>query len=307
MLQKLTIVFMGVLLLAPAVAGTVDRAVIAVIFPSDIEAYRQAWEGIQDHLKERGVSLWASEYVLDRQDEAEIFSTVNDEKPDAVVAMGTKVSLLARERVNKDIPVVFCMVFDPQTLVGPNITGASMVIPDDLQLREIRKVLPNVKKVGLIYSPNSASRYQQLLTSCQVLGFHLVARMIDSGEDLPEALEEVYRKVDCLLMIPDSQIYIPKSSEYLLLESLRKKFPVVGLSSFYTKAGALFSVDCDYQDLGRQAAQILLRILDGDTPKHIKPSIPRKVNLSLNLVTAERLGITIPPGIVKDAKEVFER
>lgn len=171
MIWKAIIVFIVILFLTPAAARAVDRAALAVIFPSDVEAYRQAWEGVQDHLKEQNISLRASEYNLERQDEAKIFSQINDDRPDAVVAMGTKASLLAKEKVHKDIPVVFCMVFDPQVLVGPNITGASMVIPDDIQLREIRMILPGAKRVGLIYSPSSSSRHRQLLTSCQAWAF----------------------------------------------------------------------------------------------------------------------------------------
>jgi len=107
------------------------------------------------------------------------------------------------------------------------------------------------------------------------------------------------------LMIPDPKIYFPRSVEYLLLESLRKRFPVVGLSRLYTKAGALLSFDCDYKDLGRQAGEIALRILDGENPADIQPQRPGKIKFSLNLLTAERLGIKIPSVIITEASEVF--
>jgi putative ABC transport system substrate-binding protein len=212
---------------------------------------------------------------------------------------------LAKEKI-KDIPVVFCMVFNPQEITGSNITGVSMEIPDEEKLQLIKRILPDGKNLGVIYSPISTLRYRKMSQTCRDFGLQLIGRKIDSGKELPEAFEQISRQIDCLLMIPDSKIYFPKSVEYLLLESLRKKIPVAGLSSLYTKAGALFSFECDYNDLGRQAAEVTLRILNGEKPAHIPPAIPKKINLSLNLIAAERLGINIPSQMIKEASEVFD-
>ena len=157
----------------------------------------------------------------------------------------------------------------------------------------------------MIYSPKSSWRYEETTEACKELGVQLIGRKIESGKEFTGALKEISRQIDCFLMIPDSKIYFPKSVEYLLLESLREKIPVVGLSSRYTKAGALFSFDCDYNDLGRQAANIALKIFNGENPADIKPVKPRKINLSLNIITAKRMRIKIPPRIIKEASEVF--
>lgn len=106
-------------------------------------------------------------------------------------------------------------------------------------------------------------------------------------------------------MIADTTLYLPQVTEYLLLESLRAKFPVIGLSSCYTKAGAVLSFDCDYKDLGRQAGEISLRILQGENPSNIPIARPEKIKFSLNLSAAERMNIKIPDSIIKQASEVF--
>ena len=280
------------------------RVVVTVVFPSDVEAYQQAWNGFKEFFDEKGVSLWASEYDLKQDEPAEVYSRINKERPDIVLTLGTKASKLAKEKI-KDIPVVFCMVFDPQKITALNITGVSMEIPAKIKLQGIKRILPHTKKIGLIYSPGSTPAYEEISLLCSSIGFEIVRRKIDSEEEFPDALKDISHKIDCFLMIPDSKIYFLKSVEYLLLESLRKGFPVVGLSSHYTKAGALFSFDCDYNDLGRQAAKITLKILNGEKPANIKPSNPKKINLSLNRSAAERLGIKIPSQITKEASEVF--
>jgi ABC-type uncharacterized transport system substrate-binding protein len=281
-----------------------ERVVVSVVFPSDIEAYQQAWSGFKEFLGEKKASLWASEYNLRREEPAAIYARINEEKPDIVVTLGTKASKLAKERIN-DIPVVFCMVFNPEEITGSNITGVSMEIPAEMKLQGVKRILPHTEKIGLLYSPRSTAQYKEISETCIDFGFQVTGRKIDSGKELPDALKEISWQIDCFLMIPDSKIYFPKSVEYLLRESLREKFPVVGLSSVYTKAGALFSFDCDYNDLGRQAAMTALRILNGEKPADIKPLIPRKVTLSLNRLTAGRLEIKIPSQIMKEASEVF--
>jgi putative tryptophan/tyrosine transport system substrate-binding protein len=105
--------------------------------------------------------------------------------------------------------------------------------------------------------------------------------------------------------ISDPNIYLPKATEFLLLEALQKKVPVVGLSSSYTKAGAITAFDCDYDDLGKQAAELILKIINAD-PVAVKETIaPRKIKFSLNLKVAERLEIAVPPEIINEAGEVF--
>jgi putative ABC transport system substrate-binding protein len=279
---------------------------ISVVFSSDIQAYRQAWDGFKEFFDKKGVSLWVSEYNL-KEDGAEVvYPRISEEKPDIVFTLGTKASKLAEEKLKK-IPIVFCMVFNPQEITGSNITGVSMEIPVKTKIRLIKRILPDGEKIGIIYSPESTSRHQVMSQACKDIGLQLIARKINSKGELPEVLREVSRQIDYFLMIADSKIYFPKSVEYLLLESLRQQFPVVGLSSVYTKAGALLSFDCDYNDLGHQAAEITLKILNNEKPSNIEPAIPRKTNLSLNLLAAERLGITIPSEIIAQACEVFER
>jgi putative ABC transport system substrate-binding protein len=81
--------------------------------------------------------------------------------------------------------------------------------------------------------------------------------------------------------------------------------PIVGLSSSYTRAGALASFEADYADMGRQAAEMALRIAGGQSPRAIKPSGPRRVKTSINLAVAERLGIAFDPEAIKEADDVF--
>lgn len=280
------------------------QAMVSVIFSSDIEPYQQTWKGIKEVFEEKKVPLNCSEYHLERQNSDSILLQISQENMNIVFAIGPQASKLVKNKI-KDTPVVFSLVLNPEEIVNTNITGVSLDIPITVKLKYIKRILPDVKKIGVIFSSKSIPLYKEILEGCKEMGFQLIGQEIRSGKEFKDAFEDVSRHIDSFLMIPDTEVYFQQSIKYLLLEGLRKKLPVIGLSSAYTKAGAIVSFDNNYRDIGKQAGEIALRVLDGEKPGNIAPVRPRTIRFSLNLLVAERLGITIPSDIIKESSEVF--
>lgn len=291
-----------------------DHITIAAVISSDIEPYREAWSGFKELLKQRKANTGYSTYELKKGNPETVILKLKEEKPDIILAVGTNALKLLNEEI-KDIPVIYCVVYSLQGISGANITGVSMDIPAGMKLKEMSKilpskgkvglVLPSIDKVGLVYSRETAGEMEELAELMETLNIELDARMVDSYVKLVGAFREVADKSDYFLMIPDSKIYIPQSVKYLLRESLKSNIPVVGLSAQYTKAGALVSFECDYAELGAQAARIAARILDGEKPSDIRPVRPNKLQFSINLKTAKRMGIKIGQDVIDEADKVF--
>ena len=277
-----------------------ERVVISVIFSSDAQPYKETFYGFKELIKEQKTHFSYSEYNLQKTEPEMVCSDILGESPDVVLSIGTKASKLAKEKI-KDIPVVFTMVLNEKEIVGTNITGTSVNIPDETKLKKISKILPGAKKIAVVYSDETAPVYKQMLQCSEAMGFQLVSRKVNLPKEFPGVVADLFKQADCFLMIPDSKVYFPQSVEYLLLEGLRNKIPVIGISSVYTKAGALMSFDCDYRALGMQTAGIVLKILNGEKPANLSPEGPEKIKLSLNLVVSERLGIKIPQDIIRQA------
>jgi len=290
-------------LLFPGWGSAAGPAAVAVIFSSDIGPYNLAKGGLTRFLTQKRPALIVNKYNLEQMKPDALAQEIGLKRPAVIIAIGTPAQNFAREYV-PGIPVVFCMVLVPSGS-RPNMTGVSMDVPARVKLEKMRKILPKAKKVGVIYSPASAAWYDAVARVCGELGLKMAGRKIASEGEFPDALKDLYPQIDYLLMIPDSMVYIPQSVQFTLLESLRNKFPVVGLSASYVKAGALASFDCDYEDLGMQAGEIALRLLAGETPAGIPPAGPRKTNTYLNSRTARRLGVKLPPAIVGEAAAVF--
>ncbi len=281
-----------------------DRALVSVIYSSDIEPYQQAWYGFKAYFDGKKTALWSTKYVLKEQTPEIIVAKIKAEKPDLIYALGTRAANLAQESL-RNFPVVYALVLNPEKMEGDNITGVLLDIPAMTELESIQRIFPEIRKIGAIYSPESTVRVEEISQACKELGLQLIKKKIDDERQLTAALSDLTWQINCLLMIPDTKIYFPQTVKYLLLESLRQKFPVIGLSKLHTKAGALLSIDCDYNDLGRQAGELAVRIINGEKPSSLTPLHPRKINYSLNLNTASRLGINFSPQVIKGTEEIF--
>jgi len=270
--------------------------------------YDMAFGGFKEHLARAEVEVQIMEYSIEGKSEDErlkLTEEIISKNPDLILTLGTPATLFAQEHI-KEVCSIFTMVLDP-TASRILLPGVSMDIPSRLMLEGLRKNFPDIRRIGLIYTPDTVHLYKEIARVSDEWGFQLIAKEITSPGEFPDAFKSVCEKADCFLMIPDPEIYFPTSVEYLLLESLRMKVPVVGLSASYTKAGALVSFECDYQYLGKQAGELALKVFAGGERFPMKIEKPRKINFSLNLLVAERLNIKIPSRTTKEASEVFEK
>lgn len=276
---------------------------VSVILSSDIPPYRQAFEGFKGAVQAKNGAARIFEHNLAKEGDG-VMERIASEHPLLVFAVGPDAAKFSREKI-RNIPVVSAMVLNADSLAGPNATGVSLDIPFRTKLEKIRRILPDARRIGVIYSSASAPTYREAQQACRALGLQAVGKEIASGKDLHDAFDDISQQIDLLFMIPDTKIYFPKSIEYILIEGIKHKVPIVGLASSYTRAGAIVSFEADYADLGRQAGEMALRIADGEKPSRIEPSRPKRVKMSVNLVVAERLGIRISPEILREASDVY--
>ena len=96
-----------------------------------------------------------------------------------------------------------------------------------------------------------------------------------------------------------------ETARSVLLFSFRNRLPFFGLSTAWVKAGALFSLERDYRDIGHQCADLTTAILHGQAPANLPPQSPRKVLYCLNRRTAEQMKVEFPASLWRQAKTVY--
>lgn len=204
-------------------------------------------------------------------------------------------------------PVVACMIVDSDDLrEAENATGVVLEFPLETQLKWVHRFLPRSQAIGVLYNPaENSKRIKEAKKIAKRLGLRLVAREVHRPQDLPGALKGLAREADMLFALTDQTVLSRKTAQAILLFSFRNRMPFSGLSASWVKAGALYALERDYEDLGAQCAEMAIKVLNGRRAQSLPPAMPRKVVYSVNLKTAEHLKLSLPPELVEGAVEVF--
>ena len=225
------------------------------------------------------------------------------EYSDVVLAIATP-SAQSLANTTQTTPVIFSAVTDPVSakLVesrehpGGNVTGTSDQSSDAIstQINLIKKVLPKAKTIGILYTqsePNSVVQKDEAKRLLEEKGFTVVEKTILDSNNVKAAAESLMAEVD-MVFVPTDNI-ISSTMETVKQVSIKHKVPVFGGSTEMIAVGGLYNYGTNYEELGRQTARMLVRVLKGEKPENIAVELPEKLELHTNQEMADALGIDI--------------
>lgn len=225
------------------------------------------------------------------------------ESSDVVLAIATP-SAQSLANTTQTTPVIFSAVTDPVSakLVesrehpGGNVTGTSDQSSDAIstQINLIKKVLPKAKTIGILYTqsePNSVVQKDEAKRLLEEKGFTVVEKTILDSNNVKAAAESLMTEVD-MVFVPTDNI-ISSTMETVKQVSIKHKVPVFGGSTEMIAVGGLYNYGTNYEELGRQTARMLVRVLKGEKPENIAVESPEKLELHTNQEMADALGIDI--------------
>ena len=127
---------------------------------------------------------------------------------------------------------------------------------------------------------------------------------IRRAEDIAPAFEELKARADALYVCVDTILFSHRIRVNTL--ALSARLPTIFLNREYVEAGGLMSYGPSFPDLFRRAGGYVDKILHGAKPGNIPVEQPTKFALTINLTTANALGLKIPPTLLVRADEVIE-
>lgn len=234
--------------------------------------------------------------------------------PDVIVAIATP-SAQAVVSATKTIPVVYSAVTDPvaaqlvstMEATGTNVTGVSDALVLEKQIELIRQVVPDAKRVGMVYNPGEANsvvvvkRLRELLPeSDMTLVEATAARTVDVGA----AARSLVGKVDVIYTNTDNNVV--SAYEALVKVGNDAKVPLVASDTDSVKRGAIAALGVNYRDLGVQTGKMVARILKGEKPGDIPSETSDKLELYVNPAAARAQGVTLSEAFVGSATEVVQ-
>lgn len=238
-------------------------------------------------------------------------------KVDMICAIATPCASSAYNScLNTDIPVVYTAVSDPVsaglanedgTNVG-NITGSSDILPVEEQLKMIREMMPDAKKIGILYTTseaNSCSTIEQYKSLAGDYGFEIVDTGINTSADIEIAATDLVSKVDCLCNLTDNTVV--NALQTVLDKANNAGIPVFGSEIEQVKAGCVASMGIDYYQLGIETGELAAKILKGEaTAQDTNFITASKAELYVNTAAADKIGMKLDDAYIKDAAQTFD-
>ncbi|EJF80435.1 ABC transporter substrate-binding protein [Bartonella doshiae] len=236
------------------------------------------------------------------------------DKPDVIVAI-TTTSAQTMVAATKTIPIIFAAISDPieakvvSSLVKPgeNVTGVSDRIDLAENLRILREVKPDLKKLGYLYNAseaNSVATLKSLQDLADKVGIEIVSSSAPKPSDVQAAARALVGKVDI--------IFIPADNTVLsVLEGAAKvaretNIPLFTVDSNTIGRGPFMTQGVNFYNVGVDAGKLVLRILNGEKPGDIDVMYSANDNIMIDMKAAKETGITIPRAVLERATKVIQ-
>ena len=280
-------------------------------------------EGFLEGLKEEGIEEGKNlkvEYknsAADMGTASQIASSFVSDKVDLICGIATPSAQTAyNAAMDTDISVIYTAVTDPKAAeladdkgnpVG-EVTGTSDKLPIEAQLKMIRELLPDAKKIGIMYTTseaNSVSAIEEYKSLVKKYDFELVEKGITTTADVSLAADDLLSKVDCITNLTDNTVVA--SLPTILDKANEKKIPVFGSEIEQVKIGCLAAEGIDYIALGKQTGKMAAKVLKGEAKASEQNfETITEPGFYVNNKVAENLGITVPDDLANNAVESFD-
>ena len=237
-------------------------------------------------------------------------------KVDLVVTAGPMTR--AAPFLAQSVPVVFGFSGDPVDAgivasfarPGGNATGVSMLQLDIASKRVelLKETAPAVARVAILANPDHPGVGSELkVTREAATSLGLESELFEPNNDatLPAALEAVRTsRSDAVLVFPDALTLTHR--EEIARLAMRMRAPSIFGWKIYAQAGGLVSYGPVQADAYTRLAYFVDRIIKGAKPSELPVERPTKLELVVNLKTAQAVGLAVPPTLIARADEVIE-
>lgn len=312
-------IFLTIMLFTPLFSFADMMKHVAITAIVEHPSLDQIRDGVKDELTDSGYKLNENLTVQYKSAQgssataAQIARQFIAAKPDVIVAIATP-SAQATAAATKQIPVVFAGITDPVAAkliknwqpTGTNITGVSdyqEIVP---QIDFMKKIVPNVKSVGYIYSPseiNSTVVLKNLQTHLAKQNISLIAVPAQRTADISTAANTLKGKVDLIYTTTDNNVV--SAYESLVKLANENKIPLLASFPDAIERGAVAAYGMSYYDVGRQSGKLVVRILKGEKPGNIAPELGQSLRLVINADAAKKQGVNLSTEIIQSAYKII--
>ena len=236
-------------------------------------------------------------------------------KVDVIVTSGPAV--FAAKHATSVIPIVFATVADPLSTgliaslarPGGNVTGLSLTSPElaGKRLELLREIVPGLRRLAIMANadyPPAVRELDEVDTAAHPLGIEIIALKIQRAADIAPAFEALKGRAEALYVVGETLTSV--NQVRINSFALAARLPTMLVNREWLEAGGLMSYGPNFPSLYRRAGDFVDKILRGTKPADIPVEQPTKLDLVINVITAQAIGLDVPPTLLARADEVIE-
>ena len=284
-------------------------------------ALDQIYKGLEDGLAKEGYKVGDNLKIDlqnaqgDQSNLASMGQKLVSDNNDILVGITTPATL-SLSNATKDKPIIMAGITYPveagliksEAKPGNNITGVSDRTPIKQQLEIMKKVLPKMKKVGILYTAsedNSVKQAQEAEKLAKELGLEVKVSSIANTNDIQQVTESLASETDAIFVPIDNTIASAMSTVVKVTDA--KKIPVFPSADTMVADGGVLGIGVDQYQIGVETAKVVAKVLKGEDTKNMPIVLANEGVIYLNEAKAKQLGIEIPNDIKEKAKVVDKK
>ena len=237
---------------------------------------------------------------------------VNDQS-DLILAIATPAAQAVANRT-KDIPVLATAVTDfasaklvvANDAPGGNVSGTSDLNPIEQQMDLLKQIVPDAKKVAILYSSSETnSEFQANLAkeTLAAMGIEGIDATVSNANELQQVIQSLDGKVDAIYTPTDN--VISSSMALVSMTATGIGLPVIVGEPEQVKNGGTATFGLSYYNLGKQTANMAVRILNGESkPADMPVEFLKETELFINQTNVDALQLAIPQELLDKAQIV---
>ncbi len=247
----------------------------------------------------------------------DLFAELVRLKVDVIVPSPAPPAIRAAQRATRTIPIVMAGVHvDPVEAgfvvslarPGGNITGVAHLDArlHAKRLEQLKEAFPRISRVAILWSRGQQKQAMKEVEAVgEALGIQIHRVVGGPLDDLESVFSAISRGAPDALLVASMPLTIHNRAQVVELTA-KRGLPTIYTQSGFVDAGGLMSYGVKVSDLFRRTATYVDKILKGAKPGDLPVEQPTKFELIINLKTAKKLGLTIPPQFLARAKRVIK-
>jgi putative tryptophan/tyrosine transport system substrate-binding protein len=291
---------------------------IGILVSFDQTRFSESLKGIMDQLEQDGYKKPTVTFIIENAQgshvrAAEQVSKFATAKLDLIVTLGTLATTAVTKGI-KGVPVVFSMVYDPVEAgitknwasSGSNSTGASNRFSLSILMQRLKEFAP-IRRLAVLFTPgekNSESELKELQRLQASSEIKVVAVPLTNKEEVGQILPEVVHTADAIYLTGSSIV----GETVPIIATMANKAKVITITHLddLAEKGALLGVCANSYRVGRLAGRKAVMILKGAKPSSLPIGVPEKIDLILNMKSANAGQFQIPADFMKKVTRTIE-